>query len=561
MTEVEIGELLESDLTAYNLVVQAIQQDECLLVTLNRPADSNLDYTALTEAITARIKTLQLPGIHTLVLCSRVLGEYDVDWQTQLELILPQKEQASSEVEAIELVDTTPDPQEFKLTDYCFTRNKSLLTFDILPPSEKIASLIQFFHALPDSSKECILPILKPFLLSSHLPTEQFDPEVQQWFEQLTQLTDSDARTASIWFSRYCFNPEKTMAEVMAILEPETTKVAIQEEAIAPRQTPTTVSRTETAQKRTNQAPTRTNIPKNRRTRASWQIALPIGWLIFTFIAIALAVRSVHPSELVDAACRNAKGKQEYCRLAVQLVGELTFHETTQNAVPLTPGSTTQSLKNCETRANIQAGKTLQEVLNSNIPVLSSSGEEVLPGILIADVKQTNFKQAGSTIRTACVYIGTQTHPALLGTDVIPNSWPNEPYKSKPIEQESLRKVLGIHSVFISLGTGTLFTAIGIFIAAMWGLGVRVYSLEDLYKAAFCLGMIEILTPAIPGFGLVAAIAIESLALGLVSAVVKGFHIEWADGYPIVAAGTVTIIAVRYLLNWLLFGLIASLVH
>lgn len=73
MTEVEIHELLESDLAAYNLVVQVTHQDECLLITLNRPADSILDYTALTEAITARIKTLQLPGIHTILLGSRVL--------------------------------------------------------------------------------------------------------------------------------------------------------------------------------------------------------------------------------------------------------------------------------------------------------------------------------------------------------------------------------------------------------------------------------------------------------------------------------------------------------
>lgn len=634
MTEVEIGELLESDLAAYNLVVQVTQQDEYLLITLNRPADSNLCYTALTEAITAQIKTLQLPGIHTLVVYSRVLGEYDVDWYTQLELISPPEEpisqelqeqeeprakasqsvasrqspqvgepahgnvssfqaesasdnnerknqspatpitpQFTSEVEAtVESVDATVVPQQFKLSDYCFTRNKALLTSEILPPPEKIAKLVCFFHALPDSSKECILPILEPYFHSSEpVANEQFDLEVQQWFEQLTQLNNTEARKASIWFSRYCFDPENTMAEVMVVLEPETPKAAAashsQEPVITspPEQAPTTVSRAETAQKRTPQAPTRTNIPKTKRIAqpANWQLlALPIGWVFLTIIVITLAIRSVNPSELVDTACRNSIGKQENCQLAVQLVGELTFQEASQDAVPLNPPGRDQSLlKACEVLGNIRAGKTFKESIETNIPVLSSSGEEVVPGIFIADVKQTNFKEGGSTVRTACVFKNTRTRPELLGTDVISNSWPDEPYKSKPIHQETLRKVLGIYNVFITLGAGTLFTAIGIFIAAVFGLGIRLYSLETLVKAAFLLGIIETIISTIPIFGWFAAIALESLALGLVSAVVKDFHIEWAGGYQLVAAGAIAIIAVRYLLTLALFGLIASLVH
>lgn len=471
----------------------------------------------------------------------------------------------------IESVDATAVLWEFKLSDYCFIRNKSLLKSELLPPPEKIAKLVRFFHALPDSSKERILPILEAFFRSSNLlPIEQFDLEVQQWLEQLTQLNDTEARKASIWFSRYCFNPEKTITNLMAVLEAETAKAAAaadeNEPAIAspPEQAPTIASKTETAQERTAQAPTRTNIPQTRRTAqpANWQVlALPIGWVILTGIVIILAIRSVNPSEMVDTACRNATGSQEYCRLAVQLVGELTFQQASQNAVPLTPERSDRSLKACEVFGNLRAGKTLKEVTNTNIPVLSSSGEEVVPGIFIADVKQTNFKEGGSTVRTACVFRNTNTGLERLGTDVISNSWPDEPYKSKPIHQESVRKALGIYNVFITLGAGTLFTAIGIFIAAVFGLGIRLNSLDTLVKAAFFLGTVEVIISTIPTFGWVAAIALESLALGLVSAVVKGFHIEWAGGYRLVAAGAVTIIAVRALLLLALFGLIASLVH
>ena len=88
MTEFEIAEIIESDLAAYNLVLQVSQQNESLLITLIRPLYSNLSYTALTKAIAARIKTLQLPGINTQLQYSRFLGEYDLDWQTRLELII-----------------------------------------------------------------------------------------------------------------------------------------------------------------------------------------------------------------------------------------------------------------------------------------------------------------------------------------------------------------------------------------------------------------------------------------------------------------------------------------
>lgn len=176
----------------------------------------------------------------------------------------------------------TADSHEFKLSDYCFTRNKGLLTFKILPPSENIARLIEFFHALADSAKASVIPLLKSFFLSSEsLPTEQFDLEIQQWFEQVTALNNADIRTASIWFSRYCFNPEKTIAELMVILEPEipeptVAQVEPQEEAATSEPIPTT----ETVRRSTAQAPTRINIaksPKKAKQTKLHPLALPLA--------------------------------------------------------------------------------------------------------------------------------------------------------------------------------------------------------------------------------------------------------------------------------------------
>jgi uncharacterized membrane protein YvlD (DUF360 family) len=110
------------------------------------------------------------------------------------------------------------------------------------------------------------------------------------------------------------------------------------------------------------------------------------------------------------------------------------------------------------------------------------------------------------------------------------------------------------------LGTGTLFTAIGIFIAAMFGLGMRVDSLKDLYITAFFLGIIETILSFIPIFGWFMTIPLEALALGTISGFVKGFHVHWSDGYPVVAIGALVVLGTRLILNWILLLTIASFI-
>ena len=94
---------------------------------------------------------------------------------------------------------------------------------------------------------------------------------------------------------------------------------------------------------------------------------------------------------------------------------------------------------------------------------------------------------------------------------------------------------MGVYGVLVALGAGTLF------------------------KVASLLGIVETIASTIPSFSLVVGLALESLSLGVISAVVKGFDVEWANGYKMVAAGAITIIATRTLLNLLLLSAIASL--
>lgn len=149
---------------------------------------------------------------------------------------------------------------------------------------------------------------------------------------------------------------------------------------------------------------------------------------------------------------------------------------------------------------------------------------------------------------------------SLLGSDVIPNNWSTEPYKGQPLAQESIRKAFGMHNIFINVGAGTIFTAIGIFVAAMFSLGIRVDSLTALYQAALCFGIIEAIgaTASIGWFG---GIAFNVLGLGLISAFIRGFHVLWTEGYPTIAAGAIAIIAVKAILNTALLCLIAALIN
>ncbi len=459
----------------------------------------------------------------------------------------------NAEFEAIPEVVRSP------YANYCFISNKGLLTFQILPPDETLAQLIQFFDALPESLKADILPLLEQFFATSALlPIEQFELEVQQWFEQLSQLNKAQIRKASIWFSRYCFNPEKTMTEVMAIIEPEPLIINHPQETSGEEITKVSSTRV------TQQRPTQTNTSKNQKivsTAKFHPLTLPIAWLIFTLIVIAFAIGSFDSAKITAAACKNTTGKLEYCKLAVKLVGEVTFQQASQHYNrPMPINIREESLHNCEVRANIYAGKSLRDSVNKNIIVLSSYQEEILPGISIVDVKQTNFKQPG-VVRTGCVLVNTGKHAAILGSDIIPTNWPNQPFEGKPISQESFRKTLGIFNILLALGAGTLFNAIGIYLASVWGLGIRVNSLETIYKAAFFLGILETMIGLFPIFGLFAKIALETLALGLIGLVVKDFHVQWSEGSKIVAAGTITIIAVSYALKIMLFSMMAALVH
>ena len=464
-----------------------------------------------------------------------------------------------------------------ELSQYCFTRNKLFLTSDLVPPHENIARIVEFFHHLPHSSKHQVLPVLKQLFASSYdSANSEFEEEVQQWLTEIAESNASDRRKTSIWLSRYCFNPEETMSQLKPVLDPEAAEEEspAEEEPSSQEDTPEhpfqeqlTTSKhfpTTTTHSGVNTA-SRKTYPSRRKKKTSqpegWKtLALPIGLVFVTSIFILLGIISARGNQSISPVCENSIGSENQCQLAVQLVGESILELELTKAIPFTPGAETQSLYYCEQKGNIRAGKTFKEVFQNEIPVLSSGGEEVIPGIYLAQVEQTNFKEGPPTVRTACAFRNTNYDVVLMNSDVIPNNWPEEPYEGER-DLESIHKALGVYGIFILLGSGIIFNAIGIFVAAMSGLGIRVYSLESIYKGVFIFSVLETIASYIPGLNhFFIMFAVRSIILLIISGLIKDFNMDWTGGYKVVLFGVVVIVIVRRTLEWFLFLLILGLV-
>lgn len=181
-----------------------------------------------------------------------------------------------------------------------------------------------------------------------------------------------------------------------------------------------------------------------------------------------------------------------------------------------------------------------------------------MPGIYVADVEQNNFKEGQTTVRTACVFRKVNDRTKFLAADVIPSDWPDKPYLGQLRTDPAA--TLGIFFIFIVLGLNTILNALGIFIASVLNLGIRVYSLQTLYQAAFFLGIVQMLFSLIPNLSLFVEIALESIALLITSFVIKGLKLDWAAGYKVVALGAIVIIIVKTIPSLLILAGISLII-
>ena len=261
-----IGDRTEDE----RLHFQAIVQDKTLHIYMNRDTDEYIDHSQLTDTIKTAIAELQELDLLAVELYSRMLGEVEPDWQTSIELVDPEvvaedlkaiasdvkqevaetkslvkqieqeieidassleiqpntnpkakltaESAAESEDRETQTEEKTVKAEESRTGDfgqYCFIRNKGLIKADLVPPQTKIAQLLDVFAKFEVSQQRSQLPLLVEYFKNLQEPDlSDVTPEIQNWWTEAIALDGDPKRKFAIWLSRYCFDPESTMAAI-----------------------------------------------------------------------------------------------------------------------------------------------------------------------------------------------------------------------------------------------------------------------------------------------------------------------------------------------------------
>lgn len=469
------------------------------------------------------------------------------------------------------------------LTEYCFIRNSKLLSTELVAPHLKIANLVQSFHNLSIVEQKNTAFLLKELFLSNKvIAIENYSLEIQNYWEQIKQLNEEEKRKAAIWLSRYCSDRDSTLAQIQAVFDFEVVKQKAELESVAePTPFPNSIPLELQAPNKPHspsQTPKKSSThPRKKPTPSSQRVNLiiPLAWLLATIFFIFFGVHSANSGQAKEGYtpefCQNITDPEtlDYCKLAVDFVGHDLLTEIQKKSSLFSPEDQELAMVNCEAYTNARAGVKLADANPETTKTLSHSGKEILTGIYVAEATQHNLKEekavTNPTIRVACVFSLYKNQLQFISLDGIPYNWPEEPYVGETHlrDVQSINQALGIYSVLILLGAGTLFTAIGLFIASILNLGITIYSLEALYQSAFILGMVEaiFLTAKIPLLGMYTTLALKTIALAITSACVKGLKLHWSDGYRIVALGTITVVATKEILQHFLMLMIAAFIQ
>lgn len=265
---------------------QIIIQDSTLHIYINRPTTANLDYQRLKQQIYAVIAKLSGIKFRQIWLYCRILGEIEPDWQSVLEieasnlaademvsmvkeittaveatnsivdrieqqLEIPESFIVDSELDFEDLPSTGVDAedlwdlseselselledsvQEFNqraeivpdLSQYCFIRNRRLLYAVLDPPWSKIAHLIDKFDQFNQLKQRSQVPILETYFEELINPEiEDFEPDIQAWWQEIEGLDSDNRHKLAIWLSRYCLNTEETRSIIKEVLTAQVT--------------------------------------------------------------------------------------------------------------------------------------------------------------------------------------------------------------------------------------------------------------------------------------------------------------------------------------------------
>lgn len=461
--------------------------------------------------------------------------------------------------------DLSKDSNNNSFPQYYFVTNKKLLTSDIIFPSKEIIRLIKFFHHLSENNQHKLLPILQRYFLNKETPNlSTMAIAIQKWFKEVGKLNFEDHHLFAIWLSRYCFAPNNTLEEFEKITAASTTaetakkaKIRSTEYSFTPADANSVSIAPESFVKSDG---TWLNKPKFQLPPMVNKVMLPGAWILATVILLMLGIitnnsHTVIASSQIPGICSN-NVSANYCRLAVNLVGEKRITQAPKSLFPLTEVTETVATYGCQRYANLKA-KISNNIAPEQTPVISSHGEKIFPHIYVITAKQKNEQQSRNT-QVGCVYTTgeRQRSPELLGADIIPGDWPTEHYQKQAGLKDNL--TFGSLTQPINLGLYTIFAALGIAIASWLNLGIKINHSQTIYLLALILGLVQVVVSSISFFGIIEAVILPVVVLSTASLLIKDFQLKWNRGYPLIAM--LMMITIQFLFYGLCFGLINGFV-
>ncbi|GAP94705.1 hypothetical protein [Leptolyngbya sp. NIES-2104] len=525
-----IAALINRSLQPKGILAKVVFQDGYLKIMLE--GETTPDQAVFVSYVQQGIVALDIPNLHTLQVFGRVKGTTKPDWT---EVVPLQVETAIAQSEtSVEPVETAIDINE----DAIVSHLNQAIGSETITFSAELTGAILNITAKTDQLLEgdTFAKSIRESLFGLSLT----GIESVQLYKQKTRSN-----------ARYKIKEFTLVQETSSIAEPEKT------ESVEPR-----TSIVNSAPQMRSSVTLVDSRPRRQSNKIAQFVPLAIIIIVFVFVSITRLL-SVPPS--AADLCRASSIEKQRCLLAVQVAGEQTIIDAKKDAIANTQQAEYQGLEAAKTLAFADAQIELEEKhegnskLLSSIKVTSSKSEEVFRGVSLVDVQIGDPKTPETIVfRKAVVLQHSKRGLRLLSDATIPNNWPTQAYTGTS-ETEKVSRSLKVHQIFIVLGGSIVFTSVGLFIANLLNLGIRIFSVQTLFRTAVVLGTVEATLLLILGRNWIFGIPFGSVALLITQMIVKDLKVDWEAGYRVVAAGVGVIIITRVLLNWMLFGLIFSI--
>lgn len=244
MRDADVQQLLQDAIARPHIELQVEGLERHLHVLLVSQADSIADLAALTALIAEEVSAF-VTDIDELTVWQQCRGDeasrrYQTlsftDSLTEPSRPLGTNEQAapllstapSSEPPSPKIQSTAPiaaTPGTRSLAEFCFVKNRLLLSAPLPPPHPEVARAVLVFHGWAIEAQLAIAPTLVEFFkhpdaaLADRVPAEQ-----RSWLYDLAEFRADRRTSVAAWLSRYCSAPDTVLRDLDRKLEQDAAK-------------------------------------------------------------------------------------------------------------------------------------------------------------------------------------------------------------------------------------------------------------------------------------------------------------------------------------------------